>query len=238
VSTRGYVRRIESSAGSRRDGLPHGSALALPAKPPAPVPGPSSPSHAPRHGAGGDSTTFFPTRRGAGSRPAAFRARCSRHQQAMVMAALAGLVKAGALRRVLVEVDRVLGWDEQPPVPSLLRCLDPATGGAGSRTQAPLSAPSRGGGRARSRRRVSSAGAAADLRRTQLELPPGDSRPRVGRPFRRHRPLRRSLRVRPWAVEGVGLWRRPPDAIIEALVADWRLHVGDGTPGTTRPCWS
>jgi serine phosphatase RsbU (regulator of sigma subunit) len=36
---------------------------------------------------------------------------------------------------------------------------------------------------------------------------------------------------RPRAVlEGVGLWRRPPDAIVEALFADWRRHVGEGPP--------
>lgn len=36
---------------------------------------------------------------------------------------------------------------------------------------------------------------------------------------------------RPRAVlEGVGLWRRPAEAILEAVVADWRLHVGAGPP--------
>jgi len=31
-------------------------------------------------------------------------------------------------------------------------------------------------------------------------------------------------------LEGVGLWRRPADAIVEALFADWRRHVGEGPP--------
>ena len=36
---------------------------------------------------------------------------------------------------------------------------------------------------------------------------------------------------RPRSVLGsVGLWRRPAEAIVEALVADWRLHVGEGAP--------
>ena len=36
---------------------------------------------------------------------------------------------------------------------------------------------------------------------------------------------------RPKTVLGsVGLWRRPAEAIVEALVADWRLHVGEGAP--------
>lgn len=36
---------------------------------------------------------------------------------------------------------------------------------------------------------------------------------------------------RPKAVlESVGLWRRPPGAVVEALLADWRLHVGEGSP--------
>jgi sigma-B regulation protein RsbU (phosphoserine phosphatase) len=36
---------------------------------------------------------------------------------------------------------------------------------------------------------------------------------------------------RPRAVlESASLWRRPPESIVEALFADWRLHVGEGTP--------
>jgi serine phosphatase RsbU (regulator of sigma subunit) len=36
---------------------------------------------------------------------------------------------------------------------------------------------------------------------------------------------------RPRAVlEGIGLWRRPAEAIVEALFADWRRHVGDSSP--------
>lgn len=36
---------------------------------------------------------------------------------------------------------------------------------------------------------------------------------------------------RPAAVlSSVGLWRRPAEAIVEALIADWRLHVGQGAP--------
>jgi serine phosphatase RsbU (regulator of sigma subunit) len=31
-------------------------------------------------------------------------------------------------------------------------------------------------------------------------------------------------------LESTSLWRRPPDSIVEALIADWRLHVGDGPP--------
>lgn len=31
-------------------------------------------------------------------------------------------------------------------------------------------------------------------------------------------------------LQGVGLWRRPAEAIIEALFADWRRHVGEGAP--------
>lgn len=36
---------------------------------------------------------------------------------------------------------------------------------------------------------------------------------------------------RPRAVlESVGLWRRPAEAIVEALFSDWRQHVGEGAP--------
>ena len=36
---------------------------------------------------------------------------------------------------------------------------------------------------------------------------------------------------RPHAVlERVGLWRRPAESILEALLGDWRTHVGDGEP--------
>lgn len=31
-------------------------------------------------------------------------------------------------------------------------------------------------------------------------------------------------------LERVGLWRRPADSILEALLGDWRTHVGDGEP--------
>ncbi|HMM35018.1 MAG TPA: PP2C family protein-serine/threonine phosphatase, partial [Thermoanaerobaculia bacterium] len=31
-------------------------------------------------------------------------------------------------------------------------------------------------------------------------------------------------------LERVGLWRRPAESILEALVADWRTHVGEGEP--------
>jgi serine phosphatase RsbU (regulator of sigma subunit) len=36
---------------------------------------------------------------------------------------------------------------------------------------------------------------------------------------------------RPSAVlRSVGLWRRPAEAIVESLFADWRIHVGEGAP--------
>lgn len=36
---------------------------------------------------------------------------------------------------------------------------------------------------------------------------------------------------RPRAVlEGIGLWRRPAEAILESLIADWRIHIGEGAP--------
>jgi len=31
-------------------------------------------------------------------------------------------------------------------------------------------------------------------------------------------------------LESTSLWRRPPESIVEALFADWRLHVGEGAP--------
>jgi len=31
-------------------------------------------------------------------------------------------------------------------------------------------------------------------------------------------------------LESTSLWRRPSESIIEALLADWRLHVGEGPP--------
>lgn len=31
-------------------------------------------------------------------------------------------------------------------------------------------------------------------------------------------------------LERVGLWRRPAESILEALLGDWRTHVGEGEP--------
>jgi serine phosphatase RsbU (regulator of sigma subunit) len=31
-------------------------------------------------------------------------------------------------------------------------------------------------------------------------------------------------------LESTSLWRRPAESIVEALLADWRLHVGEGPP--------
>jgi len=31
-------------------------------------------------------------------------------------------------------------------------------------------------------------------------------------------------------LERIGLWRRPADSILEALLADWRTHIGEGEP--------
>ncbi|MGZ6988505.1 MAG: hypothetical protein ACXVH0_06070 [Thermoanaerobaculia bacterium] len=44
-----------------------------------------------------------------------------------------------------------------------------------------------------------------------------------------HRNARRSDRPRT-VLESTSLWRRPPESIVEALFADWRLHVGEGAP--------
>jgi serine phosphatase RsbU (regulator of sigma subunit) len=160
-------------------------------------------------------------------------------QQAMVMAALSSLVKAGrSPGEILEEVDRVLRMGRSGrlftslallrfdvkagravfanaghPFPLLLaggRCIEVAAPGL------PL-----GQGPPRSY---------ADQ---TFDLPAGgilviasdglfEGPDRFDAPYGYDRP--RAL------LESASLWRRPAESIVEALFADWRLHVGEGAP--------
>ncbi len=160
-------------------------------------------------------------------------------QQAMVMAALGSLVKADRTPSgVLDEVDRVLrmGRAERLFTSLVLVRLDPKTGEGllanaghpypllvldGRCTELPAPGLPLGQGPARSY---------ADL---PLALAPGgilvlasdglfEGPDRFDEPYGFERPRA--------VLEGVGLFRRPAEAIVEALFADWRRHVGDGPP--------
>jgi serine phosphatase RsbU (regulator of sigma subunit) len=160
-------------------------------------------------------------------------------QQAMVMASLASLVKAGRKpSEILVEIDRVLRMGRSGRLftsVALLR-LDPATGEgvlANAGHPFPL---------------LLNEGKTQEITGSGLPLGQGPPRTytdvpisipkggvlviasdglfegpdRFDAPYGFDRPRR--------VLESTSLWRRPPDSIVEALLADWRLHVGEGAP--------
>jgi serine phosphatase RsbU (regulator of sigma subunit) len=160
-------------------------------------------------------------------------------QQAMVMASLASLVKAGRRpSEILQEVDRVLrmGRSSRLFTSAALLRFDPKTGqgilanaghpfplllfegkcreiaGSGlplgqgpKRTYEDISVEVPGGGVLV----IASDGLYEGPDR--FDVPYGYDRPRV-------------------VLESTSLWRRPADSIMEAVFADWRLHVGEGAP--------
>ncbi|MEO8053794.1 MAG: PP2C family protein-serine/threonine phosphatase [Acidobacteriota bacterium] len=160
-------------------------------------------------------------------------------QQAMVMAALASLVKAGRKpSEILVEIDRVLrmGRSGRLFTSVALLSLDPKTGKgllANAGHPYPL---------------LLDEGVCREITGSGLPLGQGPKRtydditveiPRGGvlilasdglyegpdlvdAPYGYDRPRD--------VLTAASLWRRPADAIVEALFADWRRHVGEGTP--------
>jgi serine phosphatase RsbU (regulator of sigma subunit) len=160
-------------------------------------------------------------------------------QQAMVMAALASLVKAGRRpSEILAEIDRVLRMGRSGRLFTSLALLklDPKTGGgvlANAGHPYPL---------------LLQEGVCVELtgssfplgqgpRRTyddvRVELPKGgvlvmasdglyEGPDLVDAPYGYDRPRE--------VLTSVSLWRRPAEAIVEALFADWRRHVGEGMP--------
>ena len=192
--------------------------------------------------AGGDLYHFLPDERGvlwiAAGDVSGHGYSCG-IQQAMVMAALGSLVKAGrSPSEILFEVDRVLrmGRHERRFTSLVLVRLDPRTGeGVFSNAGHPyplLVVEGRC-------RELSAAGLPLGqgpertYPDTPFLLPPGsllvlasdglfEGPDRFDVPYGYDRPRA--------VLEGVGLWRRPPEAIVEALFADWRRHVGEGPP--------
>ncbi|HEX7615531.1 MAG TPA: PP2C family protein-serine/threonine phosphatase, partial [Thermoanaerobaculia bacterium] len=160
-------------------------------------------------------------------------------QQAMVMAALASLVKAGRMpSEILVEIDRVLRMGRSGRLFTSLALLklDPKEGGgvlANAGHPFPI---------------LLHEGKASEIAGSGLPLGQGPKRTYTDVPFEIPKggvlviasdglfegPDRFDAPYgfdRPRAVlESASLWRRPPDSIVEALVADWRLHVGEGPP--------
>ncbi len=160
-------------------------------------------------------------------------------QQAMVMAALASLVKAGRTpSEILAEIDRVLRMGRSARLftsVALLR-LDPATGsGLLANAGHPYPILLHEG------KTVELAGSGLPLgqgpKRTYadlpVEIPKGgvlviasdglfEGPDRFDEPYGFDRPRT--------VLESTSLWRRPADSIVEALLADWRLHVGEGAP--------
>ena len=160
-------------------------------------------------------------------------------QQAMVMAALASLVKAGRKpSEILVEIDRVLRMGRSGRLFTSLALLklDP-TGGIGVLANAGHPFPI-----------LLHEGKASEIAGSGLPLGQGPKRTYQDVPF--EIPKGGVLVIasdglfegtdrfdapygfdRPRVVlESTSLWRRPPDSIVEALLADWRLHVGEGAP--------
>ncbi|MCM3877814.1 MAG: serine/threonine-protein phosphatase, partial [Thermoanaerobaculia bacterium] len=161
-------------------------------------------------------------------------------QQAMVMASLASLVKAGRVpSEILVEIDRVLRMGRRSgrlfTSVALLR-LDASTG-AGVLANAGHPFPI-----------LLHEGKTSEIAGSGLPLGQGPKRTYTDVPFeiskggvlviasdglfegidRFDEPYGFD---RPRAVlESTSLWRRPPESIIEALLADWRRHVGEGAP--------
>ncbi len=160
-------------------------------------------------------------------------------QQAMVMAALSSLVKAERKpSEILVEIDRVLRMGRSARLftsVALLR-LDPATGsGLLANAGHPFPILLHEG------KTVEVTGSGLPLgqgpKRTYadvpVEIPKGgvlvlasdglfEGSDRFDVPYGFERPRT--------VLESTSLWRRPPESIVEALLADWRLHVGDGPP--------
>jgi serine phosphatase RsbU (regulator of sigma subunit) len=160
-------------------------------------------------------------------------------QQAMAMAAIASLVKAGRTPSgILLEVDRVLrmGNSARQFTSLVLLRVDPKSG-SGVLANAGHPYPVLlADGRARE---IATAGLplgqgpARTYADVDFGIPPGgvlvlasdglfEGLDRFDDPYGYDRPRA--------VLEGVGLFRRPPDAILEALFADWRRHVGDGPP--------
>ena len=160
-------------------------------------------------------------------------------QQAMVMASLASLVKAGRRpSEILREVDRVLrgGRSRRLFTSAALLRLDPGSGQAvlaNAGHPFPLllnegKCHEIGG---------SSLPLGQGPKRTYedipLALPPGgvlviasdglyEGTDRFDEPYGYDRPRA--------VLESTSLWRRPADVIMEAIFADWRRHVGEGAP--------
>ena len=160
-------------------------------------------------------------------------------QQAMVMASLASLVKAGRRpSEILVEVDRVLrmGRSGRLFTSVALLNLDPKTGkGLLANAGHPYPLLLEEG----VCREIAGSGLPLGQgpKRTYddiaLELPKGgililasdglfEGPDLVDAPYGYDRP-RDVLTV-------ASLWRRPAEAIVDALFADWRRHVGEGAP--------
>jgi serine phosphatase RsbU (regulator of sigma subunit) len=160
-------------------------------------------------------------------------------QQAMVMASLSSLVKAG--RRpsgILVEIDRVLRMGRSGRLFTSLALLnlDPKTGtGLLANAGHPYPLLLVEG----ACREIAGSGLPLGQgpKRTYddipVELPKGgvlilasdglyEGPDLVDTPYGYDRPRD--------VLTAVSLWRRPAEAIVEALFADWRRHVGDGTP--------
>jgi hypothetical protein len=159
-------------------------------------------------------------------------------QQAMVKASLASLVKAGRKPgEVLCEVDRVLRTGHTRLFTSLcLLRLEPASGtGLFANAGHPFPLLLVGG----ECRELAAPGlplAQGPARKYEdhvLEIPTGgvlvlasdglyEGPDRFDEPYGYDRPVA--------VLTSVGLHRRPADAIVEALDADWRRHVGEGAP--------
>jgi hypothetical protein len=160
-------------------------------------------------------------------------------QQAMVMASLASLVKAGRRpSEILVEVDRVLrmGRSGRLFTSVALLTLDPHTGkGLLANAGHPYPLLLEDGGC----REVAGSGLPLGQGPPRLyddvpvELPKGgalvfasdglyEGPDLVDAPYGYERPRE--------VLTAVSLWRRPAEAIVDALFADWRRHVGEGTP--------
>lgn len=160
-------------------------------------------------------------------------------QQAMVMAALASLVKAGRRpSEILVEIDRVLRMGRASRVftsLALLR-LDPKTGGgllANAGHPYPLLLEESGCREIAGSGLPLGQGPKRTYADVSVDLPKGcvlviasdgfyEGPNLVDTPYGYDRPRE--------VLTAVSLWRRPAEAIVEALFADWRRHVGEGTP--------
>jgi hypothetical protein len=160
-------------------------------------------------------------------------------QQAMVMASLWSLVKAGRLpSEILAEIDRVLrmGRSGRLFTSVALLKLDPKSGtGFLANAGHPYPLLLHEG----KTREISGSGLplgqgpARIYRDVPIELPKGgvlvmasdglfEGPDRFDAPYGFERPRT--------VLESTSLWRRPPESIVEALFADWRLHVGEGPP--------